>query len=186
MEAIAEAGAETNDQDDGARRGVNAPEVVLVEGDDASGMAVMLGGLLEDNMRDFASRARVAARARGDVVLTAADRGVSVTLSFRRGRVEIRDGVAAGAPVVSGPWLAMTKLCSGQLSPVRAWREGELSLQNPRRAQAAAAAGFVLSVPSSFYGESHLRRNVTIASVGFAGAFGILAVVVIARRRARK
>lgn len=159
--------------------------MVLVGGDDASGMAVMLGGLLEDNMRDFASRARVAYRARGDVVLTAADRDVSVTLSFQPGRVEIRDGSTPGAPVVAGPWLAMTKLCSGQLSPIKAWREGELSLENPRRAPAAAAAGFVLSVPQSFYGESHLRRNVTIASVAAAGALGILTVAVIARRRAR-
>ena len=66
-------------------RGAAAPVVVVPGGEDASGMATMIAGLLADNVRDFPSRARAARLARGAVVLQATDRGFAVTLSFGRG-----------------------------------------------------------------------------------------------------
>lgn len=149
-------------------------------------MAAMLGGLLEENLRDFPSRRRVADRVRGEVVITAADRNLSVTLSFQPGLVQVRDGTVVGAPRVAGPWLTMTKLCSGQISPVHAWRAGELRLDNPRRAPRAAAASFVLSVPSTFYGDtSPMRRSLSIAVVLLASALVVVASARVRRRRLR-
>lgn len=143
----------------GSRTKTTPPSVVLRDGDDASGMAYMLGGLLEDNLHDFPSRARVARVLRGPVVMTASDRDMSVTIEFMRGQIELRDGADVGATVISGPWLAMTKLCSGQKSPVAAFREGDVRITRYRGAPIAAGAGFVLSVPTSFYEEELARRE---------------------------
>ncbi|HMU80222.1 MAG TPA: hypothetical protein PKC57_08185 [Microthrixaceae bacterium] len=129
----------------------SVPPVVLRDGDDASGMAVMIAGLLEDNLRDFPGRARVAARTRGSVVLTASDRDVSITVTFGSDGVEIADGARPGVAAMSGPWLTMSRVCSGRNTPWRAIRERELALGGGRSVWALPAAGFVLSVPASFY-----------------------------------
>lgn len=139
----------------------SVPPVVLRDGDDASGMAVMIAGLLEDNLRDFPGRARVAARTRGSVVLTASDRDVSITVTFGSGGVEIADGARPGVAAMSGPWLTMSRVCSGRITPWRAIRDRELALGWGRSVWALPAAGFVLSVPASFYED---------ASVGSTGA----------------
>jgi hypothetical protein len=143
------------------------PTVTLADGDDASGMAVMLGGLLEDNLRDYPARARVTKLARGEVVLTASDRDISVTLSFRGGEVVVANGTTEGAAVLAGPWLEMAKLCSGQVNPVKAVASRDLSIRPSARLDAVAAAGYALSVPASFYGDEEAmaqqRRQVVIA-----------------------
>ena len=139
----------------------SVPPVVLRDGDDASGMAVMIAGLLEDNLRDFPGRARVAARTRGSVVLTASDRDLSITVTFGSDGVEIADGARPGVAAMSGPWLTMSRVCSGRITPWRAIRDRELALGWGRSVWALPAAGFVLSVPASFYED---------ASVGSAGA----------------
>lgn len=165
------------------------PVVTFADGDNASGMATMLGGLLEDNLRDYAGRARVARLARGDVVLTAADRGVSVTLSFRGDEVVVANGPTAGAATLAGPWLEMAKLCSGQVNPVRAVARRELTVEPRGGFSAIAAAGYVLSVPLSFYGDEEAlrrqrrrRRTIVIAAVAAVG----IAVTVAYTRRARR
>ncbi len=136
--------------------------VRLADGDRASGLACMLASLLEDNLRDFRTRAFVARLTRGDVVLVASDSDIAVTLSFRPGEVVIGDGPEPGAPVLAGKWLDMAKLCSGRRSPFAAMTSGELRLTSGRKLQAVAGAGFALSVPKSFYDgnrETFFRRR---------------------------
>lgn len=166
-----------------------APEVVLADGDEASGMATMLGGLLEENLRDYPGRARVAGLARGDVVLTASDRDISVTVSFRGDEVVVSNGPAEGAAALAGPWLEMAKLCSGQVNPVKALARRELTIDPRGRLDAVAAAGYVLSVPVSFYGDpeelavlGRRRRRTAVAVV----AVGTAVVVYRTRRRRRR
>lgn len=129
------------------------PEVVLVDGDDASGLAAMIAGLLEENVKAFRSRAAAARLARGRIVLEASDRGMAVTLSFGPGRVLVSDGAAGGAPVVAGDWLAMAKLCSGQASMIGAVVHGQARVRGHKGLAALPAATFALTVPRSFYEE---------------------------------
>ena len=161
------------------------PAVVLAGGDDASGLASMLADLLTDNVRDFPWRARVASRARGSVVLRAADHDLEVTVAFLGDCVEITDGAAEGVTTVSGPWLAMAQLCSGQLSAVQAVRRGELAVRLGHHLPAAAAAGFVLSVPESFYaeGEPAPDRRSAVAVGAVVVAAVAVGVAVVVRRR---
>lgn len=160
---------------------VSGPGVVLADGDDASGMACMLADLITDNLNDYPARALVARRARGDVVFTTTDHGVAVTLSFRGGRVEITDGVMAGAPVIEAPWMTMAALCSGRSSPLKARCENDLSVTLNRRPVPVAAAAYVVSVPGSHYGKSSNRARTALVL-----AAGVCLVASFARSRRRR
>ena len=160
--------------------------VRLAAGDDASGLACMLASLLQDNLRDFRTRALAARFTRGAVVLLASDRDIAVTLSFRPGEIVIGEGMTPGAPVLAGEWLDMAKLCSGRRSPIAAVISGELRVTPGRGMRAAAGAGLALSVPNSFYDENpetlkRRRRVVFIASMLVAVV--IPTAVVVSRAR---
>lgn len=163
-----------------------SPNVRLVAGDDASGMATMLGDLLADNLRDYPGRARVARMARGPIVMTASDHDRSVTLRFAGSEIAVDEGAVEGAACITGPWLDLAKLCSGQMSPFRAVAQRRLTLENVRRVDLMAAAGFVMSVPASYYDETvrstRLRIDVVVA-VATLLVLSVLAVVVARRRR---
>jgi hypothetical protein len=162
---------------------MEAPTLTVVGGEDASGFASMLAEVLAANVADYRGRAWAASRARGSVVLVATDRDVAVTLTFARGDVTIADGSSPGVPVLAGPWLTMADLCSGEVSPVRAIVRRELHVEPTTRLDTVAAAGFVLSVPISYYGESRNRVKIAGAVAATAGA---LALVVVAARTVRR
>jgi len=148
-------------------QGVRAEATSVVVDDDASGMATLLADLLRDNLRDFPGRARVAARTRGQLVLTASDRGLSVTLAFASGEIRVSDDALPGASTMAGPWLAMSRVCSGRISPLRALIDRELTVSPGRHPWVVPAGGFVLSVPASFYdtaGAEKRRRWLTIVA----------------------
>jgi len=159
----------------------HGPDVVLADGDDASGMACMLADLIVDNLNDYPRRALVARRVRGDVVFTTIDQGLSVTLSFRDGRVEITDGAKDGAPIVASPWLTMAALCSGRTSPVKARSDGDLSVTLNRRPIPVVAAAYVVSVPATHYDDSS-KRSIRRLAVGAALAAVVLAIAMGRRR----
>lgn len=160
----------------------NPPEVVLVDGDEASGMACMLADLITENLSDYPGRSMVARRARGDVAFTTTDQGISVTLSFRDGRVEITDGARPGAPIVASPWLVMAALCSGRASPLKARSEGDLSVTFNRRPLTVAAAAYVVSVPPTHYGDGSRRRVAIYSGI----AVSLAALTIAWRLRSRR
>lgn len=165
-----------------------APAVRLEAGEEASGLAMILGDLLESNLRDFPGRRRVAASSRGDVVLSASDRDISVTLSFRGREVVISEGALDAAPALKGAWLEMAAVCSGRLNPLRAMAQGKLKVALRRSPALVAATGFVLSVPESFYEDdeetaARRRRQALVAGAGVAAVAAGVGVVVYVRRR---
>lgn len=162
-----------------------APGVVLPAGDEASGLATMLADLLRDNMKDFPGRGRAAGLARGDVVMCASDRDASVTLSFRGGEVVVTDGVTPGAPVVQGAWLDLAKLCSGQISPVKAVVQRQLKITPAAHGLTAlAGASYALSVPPSFYGdEEAVAKRKQQVQLTFGITAGAVVLLGLARHR---
>lgn len=158
--------------------------VILRDGDDASGMATMIAELLTDNLRDFPARARVAARTRGALVLHADDRDVAITLSFEPDRIEIADGGLPGAPTMAGSWLAMSAVCSGRTAPLRAVVRRDIRIRRGRAMWTVPMAGFVLSVPASFYDDDVATRRRRIC-VGISAVALVVAVATYRYRHGR-
>ena len=71
-----------------------APEIVLAPGADESGLAVMLSGLIRQNLDAKPHKRADFASLRGTVAIVAEDAGVALTLRFERGeRLTIHDGI---------------------------------------------------------------------------------------------
>jgi hypothetical protein len=75
-------------------------EVVLAEGDDASGLASMMGTLLAQNVERVPRRFEDFRRVDSDVVIDVKDLGEAITLSFNGERCTIHNG-RTGTPRVS-------------------------------------------------------------------------------------
>lgn len=161
--------------------GATGPAVIVQGGEEASGMARMIAGLLEDNMRDFPSRRRAAGAARGAVVLEAADRGIAVTVLFGRGEVIVADGAAPRAPVVAGDWLDLAQLCSGQGSFAGALVHRQVRVRWGRSMWMLPAVTVALSVPRSFYepDESAARRSKWLRALSVTAAVIAYGVIVL-------
>jgi hypothetical protein len=65
--------------------------------DEPSGLATMVGGLIDQNLERDPARRRLLRPAL--VTITVPDAGVAITLRLERGNVEIRDGADASAHV---------------------------------------------------------------------------------------
>jgi hypothetical protein len=157
-------------------QGRGPTRVRLAAGAEASGLA----SLLEDNLRDFPTRALAARLARGDVVLLASDRDMAVTLSFRSDEIVVDEGALTGVATLAGAWLDLAGLCSGQRSAFASMRSGDLRITPGRGMRAAAGAGLALSVPRSFYDEDQGRgrRRRTLMALAVLGAVLLAALVV--------
>jgi len=75
-------------------------EVVLAEGDDASGLASMMGTLLAQNVERVPKKFEDFRRVDSDVLIDVKDLGEVITLSFRGERCTIHNG-RVGHPRVS-------------------------------------------------------------------------------------
>ena len=111
-----------------------APEVTL-EGDDPSGLAELVAGLLSQHLAREPSRATLLARS--VVVLSMPDADVAVTVRLEPGRVRVADGVAPEAHlrVVASAdrvlALAAAPLRAGLPDPLR--RDGRAALADVLR-----------------------------------------------------
>ncbi|TPW01167.1 MAG: hypothetical protein FD124_3777 [Alphaproteobacteria bacterium] len=75
-------------------------QVTLAPGAEANGLALMIAGLIEQNLADAPKKRADFTRMRGRVAIVAEDAGVAVTLVFDGGRLEVHDGIT-GMPDVT-------------------------------------------------------------------------------------
>lgn len=158
------------------------PRVCVPAGDEASGLAEMVAGLLAANLADSRARAAVARLARGQLVLSTTDRPAAVTLTFRGHEVVVDDGAVADVPSLAGPWLELAHVCSGTRSPAAALVARDLRVAFHRRPHLTAMAGFVLAAPADTETVAARRRRV-VRTLAAVGALGIGAAFVLLRRR---
>lgn len=71
-----------------------APAIEYADGEEASALARMLGGLIEANLAARPSRAALLDRMRGSVGIDVTDAGEAVTLEFGEGTLRLRNGLA--------------------------------------------------------------------------------------------
>jgi hypothetical protein len=114
---------------------VNGAPKVSLEGEDPSGLAELLAGLLSQHLAREPARATLLERS--VVVLSMPDAGVAVTVRLAPGRVQVADGVAPDAHLrVVAPAdrvlaLAAAPLRAGLPDPLR--REGRAALADVLR-----------------------------------------------------
>ncbi len=114
-------------------------------------MAAMVADLIEANMAGSPRRARAVSGTQGNVVLSADDRGLSVTVSFHRERVSVVGSSLGDAPVLAGSWMDMARVCSGRCSPARLVLRRRLRVRLRRPLRPLLVAAYVLKVPRSTY-----------------------------------
>jgi hypothetical protein len=109
-------------------------------------------------------------------------------VSFRGNEVVIANGAADHAPVLAGPWLEMAKLCSGQVSPLKAIARRDLTITPTARLDTVAAAGYVLSIPLSFYGDEAAiaQQQQRRRAIAIGVAVAVVLLYLRHRRRARR
>ena len=151
------------------------PRISVPAGDEASGLAEMVAGLLAANLADSRARAAIARLARGQLVLSTTDRPAAVTLTFHGDEVIIDDGAVTNAPSLAGPWLELAHVCSGTRSPAAALIARDLRVACRRRPHLAAMAGFVLAAPADV-DTAAARRRRAVRTLAAPGAVAIGAV----------
>jgi hypothetical protein len=112
---------------------VPAVEVRLAEGT-GSGLAQIVRQLLEQDLAEFESKRRRAARLRGRVAMTDSEHDVTVTLDFRGDRIVICDG--AEEPVdasIAGPHRELVGLLQGRTSALGSHLRGRLRVRSSWR-----------------------------------------------------
>lgn len=94
------------------------PAIHLAPGASDNGLALMLSGLVQQNLVDHPSKKQSFLKMAGRIVIQAIDIDVSLTLVFARGHLTIHDGVV-GVPdvVVRAPSEEITYLSLVELEP---------------------------------------------------------------------
>ena len=89
---------------------------------------------------------------------------------------------------MAGTWLAMSRVCSGRISPLRAHDRPRADPGSGSRLWVVPAGGFVLSVPASFYddtGAVRKRRRVMLG-VALAAVLACAAGLTLLSTRVRR
>lgn len=152
----------------------DAVSVVVVDGDDASGLADMLRQFIEQALAESPRKVKQARALSGRAVFRSAeDQGVCVCITFARDQIELRDvePERTAAPSVTADFLTIAHLAAGQQSPFRLLVQRKLKVRF-RLSQIP----FLLRVLRFMQIESEARRAVRIrrglmiaAVVAFAG-----------------
>jgi len=95
------------------------PDVVIDGGEEASGLALMFGTLLQLNVEQHPDKLADFLALNADVVIEATDLEQAITLSFRGNRCTVRDGIR-GAPKVrlSADHMTLTSLSQLRIGPL--------------------------------------------------------------------
>jgi hypothetical protein len=87
--------------------------------DAESGFARIIEQYLGQNLEELAHRRRAAARLRGRIAMTAADKGYTVTLAFYGDEIDIHDGVLEPLDAsISGPYETLVALIQNEANPL--------------------------------------------------------------------
>lgn len=99
---------------------------VRVLDDDLNGLGWTLKSLLDQNLERAEVR-RAVNRIEASLVVTEKDSDVSVTLSFHKGDLSIRNGASdKPSASLSGGFEELSEIISGQIGPVRALLTGRI------------------------------------------------------------
>ncbi len=101
-------------------------EVIVEAGEDASGLAMLIAGVLEENLKD-PKRDRKAARFRARAVIELTDMDIAVTLIFEEGTIRIVEGKDDAYDLYLGAdYLTLADVTARRISAMKAMRAKKL------------------------------------------------------------
>ncbi len=92
-------------------------EVLAADGEDLNGLGMMMLQYLEQNFSDFEYKSRQASSLKGRVIIEV-EKGIATTFAFLGPKIVIQNGFGPRPTLyLQGPYLAFTKILSGQANP---------------------------------------------------------------------
>ncbi len=157
--------------------------VNVVAGDEASGLANIIGQYLGQLLDDSLEKRSEAARLRGRLGLRAREGGVAVTIVFADGTIAIEEGLQEPDSVIGGEVEFLMHMMAGRANPAWEFLGRKMTLQPGRRPLFAYQAYSLLRLPGVHVWNGLPRPPVGLL-VGVAAALLIGLSISNARRRA--
>jgi len=110
-------------------RMIEQPSVSLVAGDQASGLANMIGQYLEQILNDSPEKRAEAVALRGRLGLRAREGDVAVTVEFSDGGIVIEEGLREPDAIVGGEVEYLLHVLAGRANPAWEMRRGRVNIQ---------------------------------------------------------
>jgi hypothetical protein len=168
---------------DSSTRNGQSP-VTLIAGEQASGLANIVGQYLEQLLGDSPEKRAEAAVLSGRLGLLAREGDVAVTIVFGESGIDILEGLQQPDTVISGEVEALMHLLAGRANPVVQAFERRVGIRpGLRRPLFGYAAYHVMRLPGVHIW-SGVPRSVLVGA-GAAAALGTVLLVYSVRRRAR-
>ena len=151
---------------------------IIPRGDgNLSGLGMMIGQYLEQNLAEFDYKVRQGLGLRGRVSVTV-EKGIAVTVTFDGSRIYLEDGIQGRSDLhLMGSFVVLAGILSGQADPLREVARGRIKLGGiPRRPLMALKILRFLKVPEELLVEGRSRPGINrwvLAAASLAGLSGL-------------
>ena len=168
--------------DNGTRNGQSP--VRLTAGEQASGLANIVGQYLEQLLGESPQKRSEADALRGNLGLLAREGDVAITIVFSDDGIRIEEGLSEADAVISGKVEQLMHVLAGRANPVWAVAGGRMAFRPGLRRPLFGYQAYKLMRLPGVHPWSGLPRPVLVGAAG-AAALGAVLLVYSVRRRAR-
>jgi hypothetical protein len=163
-----------------------ARAVTLAAGEEASGLAQIMGQYLDQLLEDSSEKRAEAATLEGRLGLLAREGNVAVTVRFGRDGIVIEEGLHAVDGLVSGEVEYLLHVLAGRVNPAWAIREGRVALRPGLRRPLLPYRSYLLMRLPGVHLWSGIPRQPARYAVGLAAVAAVGAAALLWHsRRAR-
>ncbi len=160
------------------------PPVTVAAGEEASGLARMIGQYLEQLLSDSPEKRSEAAALRGRFGLRAQEGDVAVTIVFDDHGIVIREGLEDPDATISGEIESLMHVLAGRVNPAWSLWDGAVAVRSDLRYPLFGYQAYHLMRLPGVHLWSGLPRPPAGLLVGAAATAGVLLLAVYVRRRA--
>jgi len=162
-----------------------SPPVTLVAGEEASGLANMVGQYLEQLLATSPEKCAEAALLRGRFGLRATEGSVAVTIVFDGDRVLVEEGLCEPDAVIGGPVETLMHMLAGRANPAVEVFRGAITVAPGAHPLFGLRVYQLMRLPG-VHVWSALPRPPLAVVAGAAAVLGAVVIVRIARRRSAR
>lgn len=167
----------------GASLSNESVSVILAAGDEASGLARIIGQYVEQMVGDSQAKREQAAGLRGRLGIRAREGDIAVTVVFEEDGITIEEGLGEPDAVISGEIEFLMNVLAGRANPAWEVCRGRLSLRPSLRRPVFGYGAYRLMRLEDVHVWSGLPRAPLAMALGALCALGVLLLVWQFRRR---